>query len=198
MTFVFALPPVRGRLVKKTSWSIVESISLKCTIDTSITQHLHRLVEAAHTVGADALVVQSLKPRHQGDSRRDNLKKKAVLRDVSCEITTRDTSFAAVIVVAPRLHSVVVGRVFLGSALLAVLPLQLLEHPVPRCLDASGGLVTGHGTKATQHHNVWRVLTAVTRLGRAAQTTARRRSDRAPERRTSESSASPRCRAPAA
>ena len=53
-----ARPPVRGRPVKKTSSSIVEAISLKCTVDTCIAQHLHRLVEAAHTVGAAAVVVQ--------------------------------------------------------------------------------------------------------------------------------------------
>ena len=38
----------------------------------------------------------------------------------------------------------------------------------------SGGLVTGHGTRETQHHNVWRVLTAFTRLASAAQHRPRR------------------------
>ena len=46
----------------------------------------------------------------------------------------RTTSLAPAIIVAPQLGGVVVGRVFLGSALLAVLPLQLLEYPVLRCL----------------------------------------------------------------
>ena len=49
--------------------------------------------------------------------------------------TTKRASLAPAIVVAPQLDGVVVGRVFLGSALLTVHPLQLLEHPVPRCLD---------------------------------------------------------------
>ena len=68
--------------------------------------------------------------------RHDRVRKKrwihtTVSRDVSCEITTRHTSLAAAKVVAPELDGVVAGGVFLGSALLAVLPLQLLERPVP-------------------------------------------------------------------
>ena len=49
--------------------------------------------------------------------------------------TIKRASLGPAIVVAPQLDGVVVGRVFLGSVLLAVFPFQLLEHPVLRCLD---------------------------------------------------------------
>ena len=62
---------------------------------------------------------------------------------------------------------------FLGSTLLAVLPLPLSQRDRP-----SGGLVIGHGTKETQHHNVWRVLTAVTRLASVEQHSPRGEADR--------------------
>ena len=47
-----------------------------------------------------------MKPRHRRDSRRDNLKKKTVLQDVSSEMTTRHTSLAAAIFVAQQLDGV--------------------------------------------------------------------------------------------
>ena len=74
---------------------------------------------------------------------------KTVSRDVSCEITTH-TSLAAAIVVAPQLDGVVVDRSFLSSALLGVLPLQLLGRPLPLRLDdiaLPGGLVIRHGRR---------------------------------------------------
>ena len=52
-----------------------------------------------------------MKPRHQRDSRRDNLKKETVLRDVSCEMTTRHTSLTVAIVVTPQLDGVALHAV---------------------------------------------------------------------------------------
>ena len=49
--------------------------------------------------------------------------------------TTKRASVGPATVVAPQLDGVVVGRVFIGSVLLAVLPFQLPEHPVRTCLD---------------------------------------------------------------
>ena len=58
-----------------------------------------------------------MKPRHEGDSRRDNLKKdclaRCVLRDVSCEMTTMYTSLGAAIVVAQQLDGVALHAVHL-------------------------------------------------------------------------------------
>ena len=139
-----------------------------------------------------------MKPSPPERSQKRQLEKRTVLRDVSCEITTRHTSLAAVIVVAPQLDGVVVGRVFLDFALLAVVPLQLLEHPVPRCPDEialpmdlwawdKGNTIPQRVACLDSCHK--------TRLGGAAPTTARSRSG---IRTTNFRVVSQRCRAPAA
>ena len=46
------------------------------------------------------------KPRHQRGSRRDNLKKRTVMRDVSCEVTPRHTSLVARQLDGVALHAV--------------------------------------------------------------------------------------------
>ena len=73
-------------------------------------QHLRRLVEADHTVGAiRCRPATEMKPRHRRGSSRDNLKTKTVLRDVSFEMTP----LAAAIIDAQQLDGVALHAVHL-------------------------------------------------------------------------------------
>ena len=58
-----ALSPARSKITENPQLLMSKetkksTAALKCTIHTCMAQHLHRLVEAAHTIGAVAVVVQ--------------------------------------------------------------------------------------------------------------------------------------------
>ena len=171
-------------------------------------RHLHSSASAPHRRSCShsrrrcCRPLDGLEPRHQRDSRRDNLRKR-----LPCEMclarSPQDTPRLRLSMSSLR-NLVVSWLVACSSALLHWLsshsnsfsihylvvstrsPFRAVKtrHTLWCCVSFGPSPVTGPCPKG--------------RPGRAAQTTARRRSDRAPERRTSDSSASPRCRAPTA
>ena len=142
-----------------------------------------------------------MKPRRQRDSRRDNLKKRLPCK--MCLARSPQDTPRLQLSLSSLCNLMVSWLVACSSALL----FWLSSHSnslriLPRCLDEIAFRWTCDRAwdkgDTTPQRVAFLYSCHKARLGRAAPTTARRRSDRALERRTSESSASQRCRASAA